>query len=243
VYLWGIGTNTYPVTAWMAIGDPELYAESAYNYEVVLSAGNDGSILIGYNPLGDYYPNVFVSGDFLYLYGDATLELESGANILVQALSGSIKIEGDALTYSAFYFAYRTTSQSIPNNTTTAIVFNADEDTRSEWDPAGVNVTPNSNFDARSAGHWLVVANVGFAANGSGYRMLRIEVNGVPVATQTISSVSGSVPTYLNVSTIIPIDSYTDIINVYVYQNSGGSLNVISNASDSPTCRLTRVGF
>ena len=157
--------------------------------------------------------------------------------------NGGFVFNGDAVTFSAFYYAYRTTSQSIANTTRTAITFNADIDTRSEWDAVGASLSPGISFASDSSGHWLIVANVAFAANSTGYRKVAIELNGTEVAVATVPSIGSAEETWVHVSTIVPLYDETDIIKVFVYQNSGGALNVISDVGNSPTCRMTRVGF
>jgi hypothetical protein len=127
----------------------------------------------------------------------------------------------------------RTTTQSIGNG---ADPVYAQFDTEL-YDPAGAhdNVTNNTRITSQEKGLYLVYADIYFAAgSGSGIRQVSLRKNGTGVASNiSAGTASGN---DLPVVTIINLD-VGDYIEAYVYQNSGGNLNI------SPSGTPSQMGF
>lgn len=139
-------------------------------------------------------------------------------------------------------------AQSITNNTVTALAFNS-EILDQESNTASTihdTVTNNSRLTCKTAGVYLIVTNVEFAANATGQRQVFIRLNGTGAGTTTnIGSVvqdgtAGSVQTQLIVSSIFSL-AVNDYVESVVWQTSGGALNVANAGSYSPILSMARI--
>lgn len=133
---------------------------------------------------------------------------------------------------------YHNLDQSIPNITYTALALNTE---RYDTDSIHDNVANNSRLTCKTAGKYLIVANIRIVAGGAaGARTLVIRLNGVTQIGRT--SISASNLTFLrSVSTIYDL-AVDDYVEVEVYQNSGGALDVTVNANYSPEFMMQRIG-
>jgi hypothetical protein len=121
----------------------------------------------------------------------------------------------------------RTTAQSISNGSFTAITFDAES---LDTDAFHSTVTNTSRITIPSGkdGKYLIFGQANFNANGTGRRIVRVYKNG---ANQSASEAEGtaSASAYPSVSpTLILSLVATDYIELFVYQDSGGSLDVNS---------------
>jgi hypothetical protein len=118
---------------------------------------------------------------------------------------------------------YNTAYISIPNNTDTVLTFNTENfDTNSYHDTS----TNTSRLTVPAAGKYLITANVGFAANATGYRYAIIKKNGsTNVCTVNLNyAASGTFDVQLSNSVVVNA-STSDYFEIQVFQNSGGALN------------------
>ena len=246
VYLWGIGNNTYPIDAYIAVGDPNLYAGTSSFYSLVI-ASTSGTILIGYDPGASASPDIDVFAEQLIMYANVFFILTSPGNIIMET-GGNFQFDGDNLTEVKYYNATRATTQSIPNNTWTDIVWTGYLDPAGLFDALGggtANLSPNTAGITRCAGYWQFNVNVAFASNTTGYRGVRLysTIGGagrVEYGEVTADPADGDA-TALCVSGMLRIDSASQIINVEVIQTSGGSLS--TSVSPKTQITLARVGF
>lgn len=133
---------------------------------------------------------------------------------------------------------FHNTSQSIPNNTVTAVTFNSER-----WDTDVIhdNATNNSRLTCKTAGVYAIGANVRFASNATGMRSLRLRLNGVTdIAEENRTALSG-VATVFIVFTEYPL-VVNDYIEVSAFQNSGGSLNIEQDGTYLPEFMMVRIG-
>ena len=148
-------------------------------------AKNDHGQLVG---LGDDDHTQYVLKSLVDAKGDL---LVGSANDLLGRLPGSAT-NGHVLTYDSAEAlgmkwaaapgatdisarAYHNTTQSIPNATDTALAMNSEEyDTDTIHDTA----TNNSRLTFKTAGKYLVWAEIEWAANGTGERFVAIKKNG-----------------------------------------------------------------
>jgi hypothetical protein len=135
----------------------------------------------------------------------------------------------------------RTATQSIPNGSFTAIQL-----TSETWDHLGLHSsTNNTRLTAPIDGVYLITANVFWASNTSGGRVLGITVNGgsfIGFVAQPASSVFPEVP--LSVTTAYLLGA-GDFIEAKVQQTSGGALNLDASsggAETSPEVSMTWLG-
>lgn len=124
--------------------------------------------------------------------------------------------------------AYHSTVQNLSDSTATAIQCDTEN-----FDVGGCHegVTNPARFTAPSDGLYLLIGNVGFAANATGLRRVYVRKNG----TTTVSGgnqVPGVAthPLSLTVHVLIPL-SANDYLEVMAYQSSGGGLDT-GHASD-----------
>jgi hypothetical protein len=124
-------------------------------------------------------------------------------------------------------------TQSLANNTYTAISFNVETN---DSDGFHDNTTNNSRVTIPSgkAGRYLLIATLNYdQSNGVGGRYVGFAVNGTLVTDTAIGLGAGGVPAatlFLTYSAIINL-SVADYVEVYGKQVSGGALSVIGNAS------------
>lgn len=123
--------------------------------------------------------------------------------------------------------AERSGNQSIPNNTSTRVIFNNEIfDTNDEFDSG------NGIFTAKVAGYYQISAGIEFDANGTGYRNLEIcgsEGSGTRIVTsQYFGDTSATLSTTMNASALKYL-SAGNTIAVFAQQNSGAALNVIGS--------------
>ena len=135
--------------------------------------------------------------------------------------------------------AYHNASQSIPNAALTALALNSER-----WDTDAMhdNVTSNSRLTVKTAGWYVVTAAVEFAANATGIRQLKLLLNGAtPLAVLSQPASTGG-----NFTRQVVVTAYyfalTDWVEMEVFQDSGGALNVNSAAQYSPELTMVWVG-
>ena len=126
--------------------------------------------------------------------------------------------------------AYNSAAISIPNNTETALTFDSE---RWDTDTMHSTVSNTGRLTATTAGQYVISANIGFAANATGYRYCTIRLNGVtPIASHAAVGFSNDT-NYFNLSTTYNLAA-TDYVDIVVFQNSGAALNVTSAPNASP---------
>lgn len=118
-------------------------------------------------------------------------------------------------------------AQSVNNTTDTAILFNAES---FDSDPNGLmhdNVTLSSRITIRTSGTYNLSGVAEFAANSTSTRRALIRLNGSTILAgdSKIACAEGGQTTYTTVATSYAL-VVTDYIELFVYQASGGALNV-----------------
>jgi hypothetical protein len=137
---------------------------------------------------------------------------------------------------------FHNANQSITNAVTTALAFNSERfDTfAGAADTQHDTVTNNNRLTCRYAGKYLIGGNCSFASNATGVRTLSIQSQaGTTVGDVQIDACSGGV-TDLSVSTMWDM-AVNDWVQMLVFQNSGGALNVLVSAAVSPEFWMVRV--
>ena len=94
---------------------------------------------------------------------------------------------------------------------------------RTEITVRGVTAT-NSGLEVLVPGLYSITASPALAANATGQRHSQLTVNGTVVAQGASTPAPSTQIARLNASTIVKL-AIGDVVNVTVYQNSGGSLN------------------
>ncbi len=153
-------------------------------------------------------------------------------------VAGNIELSGIIKGSDIGARAYHDAAQAISDNILTALSFNSER-----WDTDTIHdtVTNNSRLTAKTAGYYQIEANLRWEANNSGRREIGITLNGsTKIALENDWAVSGVQAMEMNVSTTYSL-SVNDYVELEVYQNSGGDLNVNSSAAISPEFTMTRI--
>lgn len=133
---------------------------------------------------------------------------------------------------------YRTTTQGIADATLTAIGFNAE---RYDTDIIHSLVANTERLTCRTAGKYIIIGMFSWEAHAAGYRNILIELNGVTWIAETKVGLPSDNLQRVIASSIWDM-SVGDYVELYAYQTSGGTLNVLAYAADSPEFMMQRIG-
>jgi hypothetical protein len=155
-------------------------------------------------------------------------------------VAGSLCLEGSILKSRALSARLGSNaSKSIPHATWTALTFNTEI-----WDEDELHslFTNADRLTIRTAGVYLITAQVRFAANMIGTRELQIRLNGSTTLAladcQATAQANGL--TYLNLVTLWKL-MVGDYLSTVVYQTSGVALSVESAGAFSPAFMAARI--
>lgn len=129
-------------------------------------------------------------------------------------------------------FVYNSTDQSIANSTNTILTWNTES-----FDVDGYHSTSSntSRFTVPTGktGYFLFTANIGWGSSASGIRQVFFLKNGTAIATiESTTSSSGFVEQSPSITVSL---SAADYLEIRVWQNSGGNLDVRNASSASIT--------
>ena len=133
---------------------------------------------------------------------------------------------------------YRTTAQSLSNNTETPISFDGER-----YDNGGLHegVTNPSRLTAQKAGVYVISGHLSFASNTTGTRAVWIKLNGnTYIAKQRLNANAPDYPEF-SITTIYHLVA-TDYVELTAMQDSGGNLNVQQIGNISPEFAMQWVG-
>lgn len=133
---------------------------------------------------------------------------------------------------------YHNANQSISNTTITALAFNSE---RFDTDTTHDTSSNNSRLTCKTAGKYQITGQVRWASNATGIRLVFLRVNGSDSIAAVSRLSTGTVNDDLNVTTVWSL-AVNDYVEVCVYQDSGGSLNVTVASNFSPEFMMHRVG-
>lgn len=176
-----------------------------------------------------------------------TVKVTSGG-VGVDIASGSTKVlmhdgtdvaEASGATGSSAASArvYHNANQSISNGASTALAFNSER-----WDTDTIhdNATNNSRLTCKTAGKYLIIGQVRWAANATGVRQCWIQDQAGTTWGMADEPTPGGAVVSQNVMTIIDM-SVNNYVELYVYQSSGGALNVDAASNYSPAFMFVKV--
>jgi hypothetical protein len=125
---------------------------------------------------------------------------------------------------------YRTTNQTLVSNTFTAISFDAE---RFDNDTIHDNVTNNSRLTCRTAGKYLIGANLIFAVDATGAREGILRVNGTLLIAGVSAPAVAVINNYVNVNCIYDL-AVGDYVELLAFQSTAGNLDVVALSPLSP---------
>ena len=105
-------------------------------------------------------------------------------------------------------------------------------------------VTNNSRLTCKTAGVYSIAGHVFFAGNGTGQRGLQIRVTGTTnavIASDMRPNTSAGIGTQVSVATQYEL-AVNDYVELLAYQDSGGPLNILTQANYSPEFEMARIG-
>lgn len=136
----------------------------------------------------------------------------------------------------------QTVAQSIPNNTNTAVLLDAED---IDNDGMHSTITNTSRLTAATTGRYAVGGGGTFASNTTGVRLASYAVNGTEVpGTRVIAApVGSSTQTDMADRAMSVFLNAGDYLEMLLYQNSGGALNTsVSPASEDPLLLARWIG-
>jgi hypothetical protein len=122
------------------------------------------------------------------------------------------------------------TAFSVPNGSSTAVTFDAEI-----YDVGGLHATGSAMVTTQKAGFYHILAQVGYAANNTGYRICEIDISDVTYALNegvTYQTSAQGTVTYMQASVYAQLAAGVNI-QLLAFQNSGGALNTAINPDAS----------
>lgn len=126
--------------------------------------------------------------------------------------------------------AYRTANQNIGNGVSVEVLFTAERFDSNAFHDIGTNIG-RLTIPAGMGGCYLVGGAVGWAGNATGYRRLRIQLNGTDHIVSQSSTPSSTEALLMSVCTVQYFDAF-DYVQLMVFQNSGASLDLSVSGQD-----------
>jgi hypothetical protein len=124
-------------------------------------------------------------------------------------------------------------NQALTDDTHTAITFNQERYDTDTMHDTSSNTSRITITAGAGAGKYLIGACLDYTANTVGIRSVEIILNGATTIATNQQNAASSFTTTICVDRIYNL-AVDDFLELSGYQNSGGSLNVLANASYSP---------
>lgn len=135
---------------------------------------------------------------------------------------------------------HNSANQSIADATETALTFNTE---RYDTDAFHSTVSNTSRLTAPFAGLYLVGGNVRFTANATGRRALSIRLGGATnLANVQLDAASADLDACDMAITTAYVLAATNYVELTVYQNSTGTLDVVAAGNFSPEFWIAYLG-
>lgn len=158
------------------------------------------------------------------------------------AQDSDTKAARDAAIAAALYTqgarVYHSLDQLIPTATTTVLSFNSE---RYDTDNIHSTVANNSRLTCKTAGKYIIVANVRWASGTASARAVYIKLNGTTWIGMVQMRLAATDIMFMITDTIYNL-AVNDYVEVYVEQYTGGNLNVQAAANYSPEFMMQRIG-
>jgi hypothetical protein len=148
-------------------------------------------------------------------------------SVIIDGTNGITSVTGSASLCVAgpAFSVYQSSAQSIPNASFTKLQLQTKTfDTASCFD-----ATTNYRFTPTVAGYYQLNGQVSIGGAALGYSQISIYKNGSEYARGSVSPNNTSVGAQSTVSTVVYLNGSTDYVELYVYQNSGGSVTNQNN--------------
>lgn len=221
--------EVYNGTSWVGVATGDITGVTAGTG--LTGGGTSGDVTLSLSvPVtevrGGTNQTTYTTGDLLYASGTNTLAKRAiGTTGQVLTVSGGVPTWANAASGSSFVgaYAYKTTSQSIANATSTILTFDAE---LYDTDNFHSNTTNNSRMTIPSgkAGKYLIIGRVSYLNNATGVRFARIFKNGSVIGDVSLGNAGGTYGTSVDIAIIYDL-AVGDYVEVAALQSSGGSLS------------------
>jgi hypothetical protein len=181
----------------------------------------------------------------LYGFSTTNARVAVGTNGQVLAADSTEATGVKWITPSASAFsgvsAFKSTNQSVSNATNTVLTFDSESFDTNAYHSTSTN-TSRITIPAGKAGYYNLTANIVFGTSSAGIRQINFAKNGAAAIYTLQMSASSASETIVSVSYLIKLLE-ADYVEAFVYQTSGGSLNIIGNgAADFTTFSAAYLG-
>ncbi len=133
---------------------------------------------------------------------------------------------------------YNSGAISIPDAVATALTFDSE---RSDAEGMHSTLVSSGRLTATAAGVYAISGHVSFASNATGRRTVYVRLNGSSyIAVDKRAAISGDA-TQMSIAVMYPLVA-GDYVELVVYQNAGGALNVDAASAYSPEFGMARIG-
>ena len=174
---------------------------------------------------------------------DAFARLAVGTNgqVLKANSAAATGLEwGSAIPTGVGCSLYRATDQSISNATETGISWNTELYDTNSFHDNSTNPT-RMTIPTGYGGKYLLTASIAYDNNGVGQRVGYIHVNNTLAFLSVIANLSATIDTYNTFSYVMNL-SAGDYVETRVYQDSGGSLNILGGVQYYANVQLSYLG-
>lgn len=165
------------------------------------------------------------------------MSIANGSNL--DATDLLVEHNADGTLKSKDCRAYHNANQALASGAWASAALNSE---RFDTDTIHDTVTNNSRLTCKTAGKYLIGGCVGLTANATGWRGVRIYLNGTTVLVYSLVPASSATYQFqINLVTLWSL-AVNDYVELQVFQDSGISLNILNDSSDSPELWAVRVG-
>lgn len=136
-----------------------------------------------------------------------------------------------------FSQVWRSTNQTLSDSALTAISF----DTVIRDDPGCWAVGSATRLTVKAAGAYILTGCCSFNTSATGRRVVAIQLNGSSYLVYQTTNGNSAAATHVSISTIkyLAVGDYLELIG---YQNTGGSLSVLSTTPYTPLLSMAWIG-
>jgi hypothetical protein len=225
-----------PASGTFAVGD--FVIDQTGKAWICTVAGTPGT----WTQLAGGLTTLTTEGDLLYYHSGANARLPVGSNgQSLQVVSGDpawVSTTAPGALMPAVS-AYNSVAQSIPNNTETYVTFDTTQFDQGTATPQHNISTNTSRLTCQQAGIYQIDFSAEYASNSTGTRYGIMAVNRTTDIDHFQVTPNSGQPTDVNMSTLYQLN-VGDYIEVRVFQNSGGALN-LSAGSQLPQLKMARI--
>jgi len=164
--------------------------------------------------------------------------LTDGYVLYWDSAAGKFQLKAGVGGYTEGARAYHSANQAIATNTITILALDSE---RYDTDTIHDLVTNNSRLTCKTAGKYLIVAQVTFATHATGYRSISIRLNGSDLIGYNLADAVPADWTSFATSTIYDL-SVDDYVELRIFHTAGENIDVLSNAQYSPEFMMQRIG-